>query len=159
MLAAVLLAMQVGEFGGPVQPPARAGSAAEVLRYVAEPVVVPAGRRAEVEIHLQVLEGFHVNSHRPKSDLLIPTTVMVKTEEPGVTVGEVAYPAGESYRFAGDPSETMDVYTGPMVLRVPVVATAKGEHVLRGMVRYQACDARSCFPPKTLVVAVSFTAK
>ena len=35
----------------------------------------------------------------------------------------------------------------------------KGEHVLQGMVRYQACDARSCLPPRTLVVAVPFTAR
>ncbi len=154
----LLLAMQVGEFGGPLQAPLRPETASEVLRYVAEPEVVAAGRQAEVEVHLRVREGFHVNSHRPKSDLLIPTTAAVKAAEPGVTVGEVAYPAGESYRFAGDPGETLDVYTGTVTLRVPVVA-AKGEHLLQGMVRYQACDARSCLPPRTLVIAVPFTAK
>lgn len=158
LLPLLLLAGQIGGFGGPLEAPLKPDAAAEVLRYVAEPEVVPAGRKAEVELHLRVRDGFHVNSHRPKSDLLIPTTATVKAAEPGVTVGEVAYPAGESYRFAGDPGEALDVYTGTVTLRVPVVA-AKGEHVLQGMVRYQACDARSCLPPRTLVVAVPFTAR
>jgi len=129
----------------------------EALSYVAEPAAVMAGRDAVVPVHLRVREGLHVNSHKPKSDLLIATVATLAGED-GVRVGAVEYPAGVSYSFAGDPADVLDVYTGEVVLRVPVMA-AKGEHVLRGSVRYQACNDRSCFPPKTLVVEVPFTAR
>ncbi len=140
-----------------------AGSSAKskspgALSYAAEPATVAAGRQAVVEVRLQVREGLHVNSHRPKSDLLIPTVATLEAADAGVKVGAVEYPAGESYRFATDPAEALDVYTGAVMLRVPVVA-AKGEHTLRGTVRYQACNDRSCFPPQVLGVAVPFTAR
>ena len=69
-----------------------------------------------------------------------------------------------SFHFASDPgdaevpTETLDVYTGAVVLRVPVTAAA-GEHVLKGSLRYQACDERACYPPKKLEISVPFTAR
>ena len=127
------------------------------LTYIAEPAVVAANRPAVVEVHLQVADGLHVNSHTPKSDLLTPTAATLTGDE-GVQVGPVEYPAGVSYRFSADPSESLEVYTGAITLRVPVKAPA-GEHMLKGSVRYQACDQRSCFPPKMLALDVPFTAK
>lgn len=138
--------------GAPAKP-----KAPEALSFVAEPAVVVAGRPATVAVRLRVRDGLHVNSHKPKSDLLIATTATLAGED-GVRVGAIEYPAGVSYSFAADPVDVLDVYAGELVLKVPVVA-AKGEHVLRGAVRYQACNDRSCFPPKTLAVEVPFTAR
>ena len=127
------------------------------LSYVAEPAVVQAGRPGVVEVQLQVREGLHVNSHKPKSDLLIPTLATFSPED-GVRVGAIEYPVGVHYSFASDPADVLDVYTGAVTLRVPVTA-AKGEHVLHGAVRYQACNDRSCFPPRSLAIEVPFTAR
>ena len=141
------------------------GSAARTLKqqreyvtYAAEPAVVAAGKRSVVEVHLLVAEGYHVNSHAPKSDLLIATVAKLEPQDAGVRMEAVEYPRGTSYSFATDPGEVLDVYSGAIVLRVPVVAAA-GEHVLQGTLRYQACDQKSCFPPKTVPLAVPFTAK
>ena len=128
------------------------------VTYAAEPAEVMAGKRAVVEVHLVVAEGYHVNSHTPKSDLLIPTVATLASQDAAVRMDPVEYPKGTSYRFATDPDEVLDVYTGAVVLRVPVTAAA-GEHVLRGTLRYQACDQKSCFPPRTLELAVPFTAR
>ena len=130
----------------------------EYVTYAAEPAIVVAGKRSVVEVHLMVGNGYHVNSHTPKSDLLIPTVATLQPQDAAVRMEPVEYPRGVSYSFATDPGEVLDVYTGAVVLRVPVVAGA-GDHVLKGTLRYQACDQKSCFPPRTLELSVPFTAR
>ena len=153
MLPAALGAQEIGDLG---KTPAR-GQRGSFVSYAAEPATVTAGKRSIVEVRLRVTEGFHVNSHRPASELLIPTAATLAGDA-GAVVGEIEYPAGTSYTLASDPGTKLDVYTGAVVLRVPVKAAA-GEHVLTGSLRYQACDKAACYPPKTLALAVPFTAK
>jgi hypothetical protein len=103
------------------------------------------------------MEGYHVNSHTPKSDFLIPTTLKLDAAD-GVKAGATEYPAGKMYSFSFDPTEKLDVYAGDFTVKLPVVAAA-GDHTVSGVLRYQACDNAACYPPKTLPVQVLFTAK
>ena len=135
-------------------PPVRAK---QYVAYDSEAQVLPAGRRAVLELRFKVLPGFHVNSHVPKSELLLPTRVELGAQA-GVKVAAAEYPAGVPFSFAIDPSEKLDVYAGDFVVRVPVVAAA-GPHELKGSLVYQACNNAACYPPKTLPVDVLFTAK
>ena len=115
------------------------------------------GKSSVLELHFKVQDGFHVNSHTPKSDYLIPTKL---TLEPlaGVKAGTIEYPAGTAYSFSFEPNEKLDVYSGAFTVKLPVVAAA-GEHTMPGTLHYQACDRAACYPPKTLPVEVLFTAK
>ncbi len=118
---------------------------------------VAAGKRATLHLHFQVEEGFHINSHTPRSELLIPT---VFTAEPGegVQLAPPTYPEGSSYSFAFDPKSKLSVYTGEFGVTLPVIASS-GEHTVRGLLHYQACDRAACYPPRTLPVEVSFRAR
>jgi hypothetical protein len=127
------------------------------VTYAAEPQVVKAGKPSVVELHFKVRDGFHVNSHTPKSELLIPTAIKLQPAD-GVNAAEVVYPAGTQYSFSFEPKEKLDVYTGTFTIKLPVVAAA-GEHTVAGALRYQACDAAACYPPKTLPVQILFAAK
>lgn len=127
------------------------------VTYAAEPQTVAAGKQSLLELHFKVAEGFHVNSHTPKSELLIPTQIKLQPTA-GVKAGAVEYPAGTAYSFSFDANEKLDVYSGAFTVKVPVVATV-GEHTLEGTLRYQACDHAACYPPKVLPVPVPFTAK
>ncbi|QHN05566.1 disulfide bond formation protein DsbC [Granulicella sp. WH15] len=129
----------------------------QYVAFAAELATVPAGKRAELELRFRVAGGFHVNSHTPKSELLIPTRLEL-VPAVGVKVAEAVYPAGKSYSFSFSPKESLDVYSDDFVVKVPVVAAA-GEHELKGTLRYQACDRAACYPPKSLPVDVLFTAK
>ena len=142
---------QVGNLNAPPPKPK------SYVVYAAEPQVVAAGKRSVLELNFRVVDGFHVNSHTPKSELLIPTKI---TFEPaaGVRPEAVEYPAGQSYSFSFDPSEKLDVYSGAFTVKLPVVAEA-GQHTVEGTLRYQACDHAACYPPKSLPVQVIFTAK
>ncbi|GAC1364583.1 MAG: hypothetical protein NVSMB3_13060 [Acidobacteriaceae bacterium] len=139
---------------GDLNPPPKARG---YITYAAEPQVVPAGKRTVLELHFRVAPGFHVNSHNPSSELLIPTELTMQPTG-GVTAGKLEYPAGAQYSFASQPAEKLDVYTGNFNLRLPVEASP-GEHTLTGILHYQACDHAACYPPESLPVQVLFTAK
>jgi DsbC/DsbD-like thiol-disulfide interchange protein len=152
LLAAPLVkAQQVGDLNAPV-----AKSKSYVV-YSSEEQSVAAGKRSVLELHFRVVDGFHVNSHTPKSELLIPTQIALQPAA-GVKAEAVEYPAGTSYSFSFDPTEKLDVYSGAFTVRLPVVATV-GAHTIDGALRYQACDHAACYPPKSLPVQVVFTAK
>ncbi len=148
--AGVLLAQQVGDFNAPAK-------AKGYVVYAAEQQAVAAGKPGMLELRFQVVDGFHVNSHTPKSELLIATQVTLQPAE-GVKAGALVYPAGTAYSFSFDPKDKLDVYSGAFTVKVPVVATA-GAHTVDGSLRYQACDHAACYPPKTLPVQLVFMAK
>ena len=131
--------------------------ARQYVAYAAEEQVVPAGKRAVLELRFEVLPGYHVNSHRPKSELLLPTAVDLGAAA-GVKLGTAEYPAGTEFSFELDPTDKLDVYAGSFKVSVPVVAAA-GEHELKGTLKYQACNHAACYPPKTLEISVPFTAR
>ena len=125
--------------------------------YAAEPQTVAANKPATLELRFQVIIGYHVNSHTPKSEFLIPTVVTLQPAA-GVKAGELQYPHGMPYSFATDPNTKLDVYAGTFTVKVPVVASA-GQHAVDATLKYQACDNASCFPPKTVPLKVLFNAK
>jgi len=142
-----------GQISGISAPP---GQRSYVF-YAAESQTVPAGKRAMLELRFHMLPGYHVNSHTPTSEMLIPTTLTLQPAA-GVKTLPLVYPAGHSYSFSFDPGDKLDVYMGDFTVMLPVVAQA-GQHTVDGSLRYQACDNASCYPPRTLPVKVVFTAK
>ena len=147
----MLWAQQVGNLDAP------APKSKSYVLYAAEQQEVTAGKRSVLELHFRVVDGFHVNSHTPKSELLIPTLITLQPAS-GVKTETLQYPAGTSYSFSFDPTEKLDVYSGAFTVKLPVVAEA-GPHTVEGTLRYQACDHAACYPPKSLPVQVIFTAK
>ncbi len=129
----------------------------QYISYVSEEQTVAAGKKSTLELRFQVVNGFHVNSHTPKSELLIPTALKLDPA-PGIKNDVPEYPAGTSYSFSFQPDEKLDVYTGGFAIKVPVVAAA-GDHTVKGVLRYQACDHAACYPPKSLPVEIAVTAK
>jgi DsbC/DsbD-like thiol-disulfide interchange protein len=151
LVPGALVAQEIGRLDAP------ATKARSYVVYAAEQQSVAAGKQSVLELHFRVVDGFHVNSHTPKSELLIPTQITLQPVA-GVKMATVEYPAGISYSLEADPSEKLDVYTGAFMVKLSVTAE-RGEHTVDGTLRYQACDKAACYPPKSLPVQVSFTAK
>ena len=137
--------------------PAKDDAHQQVRFLYPEQVTVAAGKPSVVELHFRVNDGLHINSHAPREKSLIPTQLMVG-EPAGVNVASVDFPAGTDYSPAFSPNDKLSVYTGEFVLRAHVTAQ-RGDHLVQAALRYQACDANSCYPPKTAPVAVSLIAK
>lgn len=121
-----------------------------------EQVNVPAGKDSVVELHFKVNAGMHINSHTPREKSLIPTQLAV-IEPPGLKIDTVDFPSGSDYSFAAMPNDKLSVYSGEFVLRAHI-HPEPGDHLLEGVLRYQACDNSTCFPPRKAPVAVDIIA-
>lgn len=123
------------------------------VELVSDAVQVLAGGPQMVELRFRVDDGFHINSHMPNDQLLIPTVLRLDAGS-GVNVEGEQYPKGSTFRLPLGSGETLDVYQGEFVVKVRLVAV-KGASTLTGALHYQACDNASCFPPRTLRVMVA----
>ena len=115
-------------------------------------VAVKAGKPDWIELRFQVDPGMHINSHTPHDELLVATALEAGAG-PVKIIGQ-EYPAGIPLRLEVGQGEVLSTYQGEFAVRLQVVAP-KGDAVLEGVLKYQACDARSCFPPKALPVRVA----
>ena len=115
-------------------------------------VTLPAGKPQTIELHFRINPGLHINSHEPRQKSLIRTE-LIEAEPYGVKVSAVDFPPGSDYAFPADPQEKLSVYSGDFVLKMHLMSQ-KGNHLVQGALRYQACDTNTCFPPRNLPVAV-----
>lgn len=125
------------------------------VELLSDAVEVKAGEPQVVELRFRVEDGFHINSHTPKDELLIATALQLSPAR-GMKVVDEQYPHGSTFRLPLDSGGTLDVYQGEFRVSVRLVAP-KGSSTLTGLLKYQACDNAVCYPPKTLPVMVAVT--
>jgi hypothetical protein len=115
---------------------------------------VQAGKPGAVELRFAVVPGFHINSNTPKSEFLIPTVLKLNAPSE-IVIGKVTYPKGEDLSFPFAPEEKLSVYSGAFQISVvvrPLRDVVPTKYMIRGQLRYQACDKAACYPPKNLPV-------
>lgn len=120
----------------------------------ADNVIVSPGDRAVVDLEVTVAEGYHVQANPPSLEFLVPLTLSFRKQH-GLRAESVAYPRGEPYHLEG--FGELDTYGGTFSIRVEIeadLASQPGEFVLRGRLRYQACDDSSCLFPASIRVAL-----
>lgn len=115
-----------------------------------------AGKTGKLAVVAHVQTGYHINSHKPSLDYLIPTRV-VFDGSPSMKVEKVIYPAGKltKFEFLDSP---ISVYEGEFrlgaILRVSQ-STRPGTYALRGKLTYQACNDHACLPPASVPLKAS----
>ena len=117
-------------------------------------ITVTRGKSNSVNLRFRVSSGFHVNSNKPKSEFLIPTALKISAPT-DIVIGKVTYPAGSEMSFSFSPEDKLSVYTGefPVVVEVrPLAEVIPAIYMIRGELKYQACDNAACYPPKKLPV-------
>lgn len=113
------------------------------------------GKPATVPLAFRVASGYHINSNKPKSEFLIPTVLKVDATT-DIVIGKTTYPDGQDMSFAFAPDEKLNVYTGDFRLDVlvrPLHSVTAGRYIVRGTLKYQACDNSACYPPKQLPIS------
>lgn len=126
------------------------------VELLTDSLQLTANRPQDIELRFRVEPGFHINSHTPKDELLIPTTL--KLDPGSLHIAEEQYPPGQRFRLQIGNGEDLDVYQGEFRVMLRIEAP-KGSTTLNGSLRYQACDTASCFPAKTLPVQIAVTAR
>ena len=120
-------------------------------------LVARRGTVAEVRIPVALKPGYHVNSDKPSDEYLIPLSL--KWQAGPLEPAGVVYPKPvmEKYPFADKP---LSVFTGNFNLvakfKVPE-KTPVGPGMMSGKLRYQACNDKACFPPKTVEVTLPYS--
>ncbi|MCH8569577.1 MAG: thioredoxin family protein [Balneolales bacterium] len=109
--------------------------------------------RAVVELNIQY--PWHVNSHTPTLEWLIPTTLEMERSE-HIILTDIRYPPALTMTF-GFAEEPLDVYeeTSPIYLNLRTSSsTPIGEYILRAKLTVQACDDMQCLAPGTKTVEI-----
>jgi len=110
---------------------------------------VQVGSETCFTVIIDIKEGYHINSHTPTFDYLIPTVVEFEKIE-GIIVKNIVYPDAtlKSFEFSNKP---LAVYEGKIkifgTLKISLSIT-QGNYVIRGKVNYQACNDKQCFRPE-----------
>jgi DsbC/DsbD-like thiol-disulfide interchange protein len=152
-VALSLAALSTGAQSPLVDSSSRSIAKTSTVEYLfPEQISVPAGKASPVALHFRIAQGFHINSHRPKEDYLIPTTFSIPADS-GVQLASATYPAGTEFTLPVDPDTKLSVYTGEFAIQTHIVAP-RGNHLVNASLRYQACDNNACMPPKTITVPI-----
>jgi DsbC/DsbD-like thiol-disulfide interchange protein len=104
---------------------------------------------------VSILDGYHVNNDKPLDKDLIPLTI-TWTSLGALQGAQVTFPKPESITVA---EEKTLVFTGNIELGASFKIAANapaGPGVASGKLRYQACNAKACFPPKTVEFNVPY---
>ena len=156
-VAWVITAMAVFISCGAVAQLGMAGPEVSYEAY-AETDGVSAGGEIRVALMVKLSEGWHVNSHQPLDEFLIPT-VLTLPEDPRYTVVKVVYPEHKLFRFSFSP-DPVAVYEQQFYLGVVLKLAANLEpkaETIAGTLRYQACNDKQCAPPKDIAVSIPLT--
>ena len=136
--------------------PAISAQMAPTLSVAAVPTVkVKKGSDAVVALKASLPAGYHANSNKPTESYLIPLTL--KWTGGPLQLESVTYPKAslEKYSFSEKP---ISVVTGEFEIttkfKVPADAPT-GPAAQTGTLRYQACDNKACYPPKTVPVNIT----
>lgn len=118
------------------------------------PVVITRSQSGKVKLLFRVNSGFHINSNEPKPDSLVPTTLALEPPS-DMLIGKLSYPSGRDYEADWSTQGPLSVYAGSFEITaeiIPSKAISLGTYRVHGVLRYQGCDNRQCYPPRRLPV-------
>lgn len=126
-------------FGGPPKA---------ALELVADRTSYAPGADATIAARVTIDGGWHINSHEPTFEWLIPTEMRLELPD-GWEEPLIVYPPHEMKTFAFE-DEPLAVYEGDVVVRINLripEAVAQDEVALDGTLFFQSCDDHQCLPP------------
>ena len=145
-MRALTLISAVVLLGCAASPPAVPLRRAEVL---ADRDGVSPGEILSLAVRVTLNGEFHVNSHNPSRDYLIPTRI--EADSTGeLEFGEWIYPEGEARKFPFS-EEPLQIYEGTFLIRGTLKVgpgAAVGPHRLVLRLRYQSCTREKCLAPR-----------
>jgi DsbC/DsbD-like thiol-disulfide interchange protein len=118
-------------------------------------VTVAKGQTAQLSVRAKIKKGFHIQSNPAADEFLIPATLSIQASE-GIVPGNPVYPSGHPYRLKGSKDDLL-TYEDEVEIRLPVQvldSSPLGNATLTGGLRFQPCDDRRCFFPRSVPVTI-----
>jgi Disulphide bond corrector protein DsbC len=122
------------------------------------PTSALAGARTTVIVEMTLGPRWHVNSHTPAEDFLIPTDLTLKAS--AGKLSPIRYPKHIERKFAFS-EKPLRVYEGTVRFEadLDLPAGAKGPVSLSGTLGYQACNDEQCFMPEKVPLEAKLTVR
>ncbi|MGE3957998.1 MAG: cytochrome c biogenesis protein CcdA [Vicinamibacterales bacterium] len=141
---------------------AQAPGKAELSPLVERASVTP-GSEIRVALQVELPEGFHMNSNKPRDPMLIPVVLTVPAPDQalpaGISVKEVVFPAPTDLKQRGA-DQPLSVFEQKFAIGVVLAldaTVAPGTVRIPARLRYQACDETMCYIPTRAETAWEFT--
>jgi hypothetical protein len=116
----------------------------------------PDGTGYRVRVGARIADGWHVNSHEPLQQELVPTVLSVD-EEKGWVLSEVSYPEPRRVKL-GFQDEPLLVYEGEVVVTSRLTPPAAGDDggiaVAPVTLQVQACNDEVCLRPEKVALEI-----
>lgn len=103
----------------------------------------------EIAVEVTIEAPYHINSHKPSEDFLIPTSLTFKPAE-GINFGKIDYPRSEFKRFSFS-QKPLAVHEGKIYIFTSISISTEYEGnivLLEGVLGYQPCDDYTCLAPE-----------
>ena len=110
-------------------------------------VSVKRGSIGKGSILLTIPNPLHINSNKPTSEFMIPTTLKLASNQ--VKITQIIYPKGKNLKFDFS-DEAINVYESKVLIKFTfsVPKTLKNKTIkISAVVNYQACTNEVCYPP------------
>ena len=117
---------------------------------------VHANSTVRLGVQATIAPGLHAQSNHPRDPSLIPMALYIDAPS-GTKYVDVTFPPSVDFRTAGY-DEPLAAFLGEVLIgaRIEIGANvANGPLTISGRLRYQACDEKMCYPPRTLPLSWS----
>jgi thiol:disulfide interchange protein len=110
-----------------------------------------AGGTVRLALQIAVPDGLHIQSNAPRDPALIPTALTIDAPA-GFAVTGIAFPDSIDFSMPGfdQPLAVFEHTIAVGVVMTVPAGQAAGNVAIPAHLRYQACDATQCFPPRTV---------
>lgn len=118
--------------------------------------VTQASKQNLLTVHIDIPDGWHINTNKPNSKDLIPTLLSLPEREKSWQIGPVTYPKGVEEKLAFQ-QQPLSVYGGEITLQTLLkrgIKTDSGTTTLPIELQLQACNDQVCLPPETITLWV-----
>ncbi len=117
----------------------------------------PAGGRYPILFKISVSTSWYIHGTMAGRDGLIPT-VLSFSDLPGFKIDDIRFPPPEKKKFEYT-NEPVEVFSQQFFVNAKLRVNPEinpGKYLIKGSLSYQACSSRSCLPPQSVPVSLSF---
>jgi len=109
---------------------------------------VYAGTESKIAIMVNINDGWHINSDKPKEDFLIPSKLTIDSTK-GFEVNKIVYPKPIEVNLSFS-DKPLSVWEGEIYIGAIIEISkdmAPGKYNLPIQLEYQSCNNQTCLPP------------
>jgi len=123
----------------------------EIVSVSVNETFVAPGKKTVAVIQVKVKEGYHIQADKVDDESLIALSLKI-TADNYFNIGDPVFPTYKLFRLEGT-ENSLNVFDSIFIIRLPIKASTMvkdGKYLVRGKLRYQACDTKTCLFPRTM---------